>query len=280
MAEGWLLYCREDYEKNRWFAGELMERGRGLGLDIRLLIAGEENMAKLKPPAFAVNRTRDWRLAAALEKQGCRVFNPSETARIGNDKLESHALAARLGLPQMKYVSCDNAPERLASQTLGYPVVLKNPYGHGGSEVFLARDECELLALAATLPCGRVLLERLCGQPGVDVRVYVLGGEILAAVRRESAGGFRANLSLGGSASYYDLNDAEREMVARVAAALRLDYAGVDFILDEAGHFLFNEIEDAVGARALYRLGGVDVIHFYLQHVCNELDKANNRSNR
>ncbi len=280
MAEGWLLYCREDYEKNRWFAGELIARGSGLGLDIRLLIAGEEDILRLSPPAFAVNRTRDWRLAAALEKRGCRVFNPSETARIGNDKFESHALAGRLGLPQVEYAASENKPERLAAQPLGYPVVLKNPYGHGGNEVFLARDEAELLALAAALPCERVLLEKLCGRPGVDVRAYVLGGEILASVRRESAGGFRANLSLGGSASYYDLNDAERELVARVAAALPMDYAGVDFILDEAGHFLLNEIEDAVGARALYRLGGVDVIHFLLQYVCGELCKADNQNNR
>jgi gamma-F420-2:alpha-L-glutamate ligase len=265
MLEGWLLYHREDYVKNRWFAERLVERACAYGLDIRTVTDGQD--AAGGPPAFAVNRTRDWALAARLERGGCRVFNPSETARIGNDKIESHALAARLGLPQMEFAACDNRPECLAAQRLGYPVVLKNPHGHGGSEVFLARDEGELLALAQKLTCGRVLLEKPCGRPGSDVRVYVLGGQILTAVKRVSPCDFRANLSLGGTAAYYGLNAREREMAERVIGAVPLDYAGIDFILDEDGGFLFNELEDAVGARSLYRLGGHDPAELFARYI-------------
>lgn len=277
MIEGWLLYHREDYEKNRWFAGELIRQGGRSGLNIRLIVAEDTDIAGEAPPAFAVNRTRDWRAARVLEQRGCRVFNPSETARVGNDKLASYALAARLGIPQLESSAHGNRPQCLLAQPFGYPVVLKDPHGHGGHDVYLAWDDNELIERAALLPCTEVLVQRFGGRLGEDVRVYVLGGEILTAVKRFSHGDFRANLSLGGSVEYYELNDEERELVRRVAGALRLDYAGVDFLLDENGRFLFNEIEDAVGARGLYRLGGFDIIGLFVQHIRKELDSFCNR---
>lgn len=278
MVDGWLIYNRDDYDKNRWFADRLAQGGRDCGLGLSLRFADELGpgggaLPAGGAPAFAVNRSRDWRIARMLERAGCRVFNPSETARVGNDKIESHALAARLGLPQVGMAVCRNDPESVARHGLGYPAVLKNPHGHGGSDVHMVRSEAELRARASAMPCERVLVQRVCGRPGEDVRVYVLGGRVLAAVRRFSNDDFRANLSLGGSAEYYEPCDRMREMVARLAGALCMDYAGVDFILDANGGPLFNEIEDAVGARSLYRLGGHDPTALFLRHIRSELGR-------
>lgn len=272
MLSGWLVYNREDYAKNSEFAGLIMERGGGFGLDIRLkfageLQAGEGGMASEALPAFVINRTRDWLLGRGFEQCGRSVFNSPEVSRIGNDKIESHALAARLGLPQVAIHACRNRPEDVARHGLGYPVVLKNPHGHGGSEVFLARDEGELLAFASKLTCDCVLVQRLCGRPGADVRVYVMGGRILTAVRRHSSEDFRANLSLGGCVAPYELNERERGMAERIIDALWLDYAGIDFIFDADGGFLFNEIEDVVGSRSLYQLGLCDAAGLFAEYI-------------
>lgn len=281
MTGGWLVYNRGDYEKNRAFADLFPAEARKRGMDIELKFHDEialslssgklECACETGMPAFAVNRTRDWVLGFMLEQAGCRVFNSSEVTRVGNDKAQSHLLAARLGLPQVEMAFCANDPASLAQHGLGYPAVLKNPYGHGGSEVFLAHDEAELLSHASRMRCDRVIVQRLCGRPGADVRVYALGGRILAAVKRESSEDFRANLSLGGKVSFYDLNRTERGMAERVLSALRPDYAGVDFIFDGEGNFLFNEVEDAVGARSLYRLGRYDVAGLYLEHIASEM---------
>lgn len=280
MIEGWLLYNREDREKNRFFADRLISEGAKRGLGMRLVLA-DEFRAGLHggslciepegspPPAFAVNRTRDWRIARCLEAAGCRVFNSSEAARVCNDKTESHLLAAWLGLPQADMAFRRNEPADIRTHGLGYPVVLKSPYGHGGSEVFLANGEDELVALASGLVCGRVILQKLCGRPGEDVRVYVLGGKVFAAVKRKAASGFRANLSLGGIAEPYDLDAAGRGMAERILRALPLDYAGIDFLLDENGGLLFNELEDAVGSRALYGLGLCDTAELLLKYIDN-----------
>jgi gamma-F420-2:alpha-L-glutamate ligase len=279
MIEGWLLYTREDYAINRFFANNLIAGGaeHGLGIELRFtdeIHAGIQSglpcvtaAAGAVSPAFVLNRARCWLLARCLELQGIRVFNTSEAARICNDKMESHLLAAKLGLPQVDMRFCPNTPEGLANHGLCYPVVIKNPYGHGGSEVALANGEEELLAAAARMSCDKVIVQRLSGRPGEDVRVYALGGEILTAVKRRAVSGFRANLSLGGAVEPYTLDDAGRRMAERLLQALWLDYAGIDFILDEKGGLLFNELEDAVGSRSLYRLGSHDAAGLYLDYI-------------
>ncbi len=277
MDEGWLIYCREDWQKNRAYADRLMERAGVYGLGLKLALReelGDAALASGPLPLFAVNRSRDWCLAQGMERAGCIVSNPSEACRIGNDKVESHRLAARLGLPQVDMAVCRNDPDALGSQQLGYPVVVKDPFGHGGTGVFLARNREELLSVAARLPCGSVLLQRLCRMPGVDLRVFVLDGEVLAAVRRQSSTDFRANLSLGASVELCEPGAREVEMVRAITAALPLDYAGIDFIYDSPDQPLFNEIEDAVGSRSLYQLGGPDTADAYMALLAQKIKRS------
>ncbi len=274
MDEGWLIYCREDWQKNRAYADRLIERSCAHGMNLRLVLREElddTGVAFDCAPRFAVNRSRDWQLAQALEQAGCMVTNSSKACRIGNDKVESHRLAARLGLPQVDIAFCANNPDELSAHGLGYPVVLKDPYGHGGTGVFLAHNREELLSMAAILHCSLVLLQRLCGMPGVDLRVYVLGGEVLAAVRRQSATDFRANLSLGGTVELCEPGLRELEMVRAITTALPLDYAGIDFIYDSPDQPLLNEIEDAVGSRSLYQLGGPDTAEAYIALLARKM---------
>ena len=275
MDDGWLIYCREDWQKNRAYADLLIERACVHGMNLRLVLREglDDTVAFDCAPRFAVNRSRDWQLAQTLEQAGFLVSNCSEACRIGNDKVESHRLAARLGLPQVDMAFCANNPVELSAHGLGYPVVLKDPYGHGGTGVLLAHNREELQAMAAQLACHTVLLQRLCGMPGVDLRVYVLGGEVLAAVRRSSQNDFRANLSLGGTVELCEPGRKELAMVRAVTEALPLDYAGIDFIYDSADQPLFNEIEDAVGSRSLYQQGGPDTADAYMNHIALKLNR-------
>ncbi len=282
MDRGWLLYQREDIDRNRRFADWFVEAGPEFGFDIALrlvdeltlhLPAGSAAKGAGEPlPAFALNRGRDGLVSAFLQDAGCRVFNSTAVTAVANDKMRSHMLARQLGLPQVDMAFVPNAPVALAAQPLGWPVVVKHPGGHGGGQVLLARTAEELCTAAASFGGERVLLQRLCAQPGVDLRVYVLGGQVLQAVRRTAGEGFRANLSLGGHAEAVATPPAVARMVGAICGVLPLDYAGVDFLPDGQGGWLFNEIEDAVGSRALYEIGGFDVVRLFLAHVRATLD--------
>ncbi len=105
--------------------------------------------------------------------------------------------------------------------------------------------------------------------PREDVRVYVIGKRIVAAVKRSAPEGeFRANASLGGMVSRYELKEKDREYVEKIIDKLHDGLIGVDFIIDSDGQFVFSEIEDVVGARMLYRTHPeIDILREYLEWI-------------
>lgn len=77
-------------------------------------------------------------------------------------------------------------------------------------------------------------------------------------------------ICLGGTAYEHQLTAAELDIVNKVIDAIYIDYAGIDIIYDN-GYLVFNEIEDAVGARMLYKLTDIDPVKFYIQHILSTL---------
>ena len=275
MISGWLLYKKEEYLKNRPFADIFLHSCKEYGLDIELrfheelvlplVCNGGAAPGSMVRPVFVINRTRDHVAASVLESLGCRVFNSAQAARICNDKALSYLLAMQLGLPVMGTVVCSNTKGAYYRHGLDYPVVAKDPCGHGGSGVFLAQDANELANAAAMIASDRLIIQRLSDTPGVDIRFYILGGKALRAVKRSNAHDFRSNLSQGGSIEPYEPSCDDLELLGRITDALPLDYAGIDFIL-HGGKLFFNELEDMVGSRALYLLGDNPAL-LYMQYI-------------
>ena len=101
----------------------------------------------------------------------------------------------------------------------------------------------------------------------MDVRVYLLGGELFAAMERRGApGDFRSNFCLGGRAVRLAPPPALREAVERTCALAAFDYAGADFLRD-GERYLLNELEDVVGARMLYTYTELDPIAAFAAHI-------------
>ena len=96
--------------------------------------------------------------------------------------------------------------------------------------------------------------------------MWLLGGEIYAACLRRSATDFRSNYCLGGSAAVYPLSPAERAQVRAIAALVQADYYAIDFVRHQ-GRWVFNELEDTVGARMLYDLTPLDPLADYCRYI-------------
>lgn len=232
-----LLYESKEAERNEGFVRELQRFG-----DFELLTWddwSEEGMLVLSEKTagkMVLFRVRRPEAARFLEDRGTYLVNRAEVNRIANDKWQSFRLLAVLGLPVIPTFQ----------QPAAYPCVMKTADGHGGTEVSIVHR-------AEDLPED---LSRLVFQPLVehtaDVRAYVIGGEIVGAVKRTSAGSFKTNFSLGGSAERYRLDAEQERGVLHIARALKSDYIGIDFLLLPDGRHLFNEIEDPVGARSFY----------------------------
>ena len=277
---GALFYEGFEAERNRHYI-ELYFRAckkRGIALSLCLLERlsfGVQSGAPFlfydgKPfeiPDFAVMRLREPVLSRQLEQMGARVFNSSAVCALANDKRSTYQFAQSLGLPMMDTWFLTGGA---AEQSFPYPVVVKSARGFGGHEVRLANNKAELDDALLAFPAGGAVVQRLASDTGKDLRVYVVGKEIVCAMLRVSNGDFRSNYGLGGSAAPYALNDRGKGMVKCILSRIELSLAGIDFVFDN-GEAVFNEIEDVVGARMLYEHTNIDIVETYMDFIVSSL---------
>lgn len=180
-----------------------------------------------------------------------RVFNPATFCALANDKDACYRFMAAKGV------------EILPIDQTEPPMVVKPKDGHGGQGVRLIRS-------GEPVPPqdGNLVYQAVADTPGQDLRVWLLGGEIYAACLRRSATDFRSNYCLGGSAAVYPLSPAERAQVSNIAALVQADYYAIDFVRHQ-GRWVFNELEDTVGARMLYDLTALDPLADYCRYIQN-----------
>lgn len=252
---GIIVYDDASLKKNEFFARKLKSELIDLGLSTKVVSPSEAENEKAD---FAVMRVYDERLSRALEGRDVRVFNSALVASICNDKWKTFGFYSGNGVPL--------APTQTAEECdLGYPRIVKARHGHGGSEVFFARDESEFDRIVRTCR-DKMIVQPPVGIRGRDLRVYVIGGTPIVAMLRSSDEDFRSNFSLGGRAERHELTEEELSLVSKVYSLLRADFIGIDFIPSENG-LILNEIEDVVGCRMVYAYTNIDIIKLFAEHI-------------
>ncbi len=285
---GWILYTEGDSSRNPHYIRLYEKACERCGMSVHcglyrpsVLISDKKEaerqlreLLEQETPRFVINRTRDYALAKLLESMGIRVFNPSSIARLGNDKSEAYRYMQQRGIPVMPTVYGIQPPP-------WYPAVAKSCDGHGGTEVWYLADASawtdwkhERLQESGHRGAEKqYLIQQAASDLGKDVRVYLVGNEIKAAVLRTSQTDFRSNYCLGGKVQLHQLSDQEQELVARTIQGLSIGMAGIDFIFHH-GQWVFNEIEDMAGARSLYALTDYDIVNDYIHYIQKELDQT------
>ncbi len=269
---GWLIYNREDAEKNKAYIDWMLEEANKLGMELQfhyredLQIGHRQNQLYIDiqhnpvvPPAYAIVRTIDPFLTKQLEMLGTTCYNSSFVAEIANNKAKTHQYISSLGIPMSDTIYCGGSVQA----TLPFPFIAKEVHGRGGKSVYLVENHEQL----ASLPTEGEWLIQKPAIFGKDVRVFVVGKRIVAAVLRESATNFKANYTLGGSASLYKLSHEETALVQKIINSFDFGMVGIDFIFGDEGHFLFNEIEDVVGSRTLSALSEINIVRDYLEFI-------------
>jgi len=234
-----LIYSKEEAERNAFAVNKICSL---LG-------------AELKTPdydgdaEYVINRSNDYRVAVRFEKRGIRVFNPSEFSRLANDKQLCYDFMEQNGIEIM--------PTRYKTP----PFVKKPKDGHGGQGVVMCYSSREHEENA--------VCQKPASDLGKDLRVWVIGGKIVASMLRVSTSDFRSNFCLGGEAVSYEMSQDEIRLAKKIISLVKGDYYGIDFVFD-GGKAVFNELEDAVGARMLYAKGGIDIIEMYCEYIKNQ----------
>jgi ribosomal protein S6--L-glutamate ligase len=199
-----------------------------------------------------------WRLSAA----GVDVFNPPKAIECAVDKYLTSARLEAAGLTVPPTVVCEGASDALeAFERLGGDVVVKPIFGSEGRGIVrVSEPEMALRTFRTLERIGAVLyLQRFIENEGFDVRVLVLDGRVLGAMRRRANGDFRANVSCRGMAETHAVTDREAQFALSAAQATEARFAGVDLLYGRDGTCYVIEVNAVPGWRALQRVTGVDV---------------------
>ena len=268
----YLIYQKEDIDYNRSYIDMYFRSCAKRNIHLELITPDVFFVAPEMPveevtAGIVINRSRDVNVALECEKRGIPVFNNSEVCRLGNDKLAAVNYAEKKGIRVMQTFE--------TAYGLDFPFVMKSRDGHGGKEVFLIENEQAFDSVRSMAPLSnnRWIFQKVASDKGRDLRVYITGNNITAAMLRTSENDFRSNFSLGGSASIYTLSKSERKMVEKLTDGLDIGHCGIDFIFDH-GEPVFNEIEDVVGSRMLYKYTDIDVVEEYVDYISKSIQQA------
>jgi ribosomal protein S6--L-glutamate ligase len=199
-----------------------------------------------------------------FEMMGVFVANESQAISRSRDKLRSLQLLARdgVGLPVTGCAHSTKDIDGVISLAGGTPLVVKLIEGTQGVGVILAETKKAAQAVIEAfrgLDANILVQEYIKEAGGSDVRCFVVGGKVVASMKRQAAPGeFRSNLHRGGSAEKVKIAPEERSTAVRAARTMGLNISGVDILRSNHGAVVM-EVNSSPGLEGIEKATGVDV---------------------
>ena len=202
------------------------------------------------------------------------VFTPNSSQAIARsrDKLRSLQILARkgIGLPVTGFAHATEDIDGLLETVGGAPVVIKLLEGTQGIGVVLAETHQAAKSVIEAfrgLDANILVQEFIEEAKGMDIRCFVVGDRVIAAMKRQGAEGeFRSNLHRGGNSSKAKLTPKERSTAVRAAKAMGLKIAGVDLLRSNHGPVVM-EINSSPGLEGIEKTSGVDVAAKIIEYL-------------
>lgn len=241
--------------------------------DLSVMTDGERVDANLGEADFVVFLDKDHLRAKLLEKAGYKLFNRSEVIRICDDKALSYeALSGKVPIvptlfPPLSYFgeNSRNAFSK-ATEVFGFPMIVKTRKGSLGEGVFKAESERDYEKIIKASEGREIIFQKFYGKPGEDLRVIVVGGNAVCAMKRVNEYDFRANIERGGKGYNTDLTAEMKNLAEEAARTVGADYCGVDILFGDEG-LKICEINSNAFFGGVYKATGVDVGHKFAEYI-------------
>ncbi|MFO7779476.1 MAG: 30S ribosomal protein S6--L-glutamate ligase [Nitriliruptoraceae bacterium] len=221
-----------------------------------------------------------------FEMMGVYPAVESQAISRSRDKLRSLQLLAAegVGLPVTSFAHSTKDLEGLISLVGGAPLVVKLLEGTQGMGVVLAETTKaaeSVIGAFRQLDANILVQEFIKEAGGSDIRAFVVGNRVVAAMERTAAAGdFRSNVHRGGVARRIRLTPEERATAKRAAKILGLTIAGVDLMRSNHGPVVL-EVNSSPGLEGIESATGVDVAGKVIEYIANHAEeKATNRARR
>ncbi|WP_430883635.1 ATP-grasp domain-containing protein [Fusibacter sp. JL216-2] len=287
MKKGWVIYSKETLSSKfgnnafDWMVESASKYDMNVEVlfeeDFDLLTSGEQavfllNGKELAKPDFAVMRSYGLDLARHLESSGVPVFNKPTAMAISQDKWQTHQVLCKKGLrsPDTLWTSTPRTYSDILS-ILGSTFVVKGLLGSKGEDVYLVEGPESYDKALKQLKGQSVLYQRFVSESaGTDIRVHVIGGQVVAAVRRVSEGDFKSNFHQGGAARAVAITEEMKDLSLAAAKALELDFAGIDLLESLEGPTIC-EVNAIPGFRTICLTSETDIPSLIFEHVAKVL---------
>jgi gamma-F420-2:alpha-L-glutamate ligase len=200
-----------------------------------------------------------------LERLGVTLINGSDAIDNVKDKLYSQQILGQSNLPVPKTMLVKHPIDvKLVENNLNYPMIVKTLSGSYGSGVFMVENRKQFVQMMKmaelTRPSYNIIIQECIEDSfGRDLRVLVVNGKVAGCMMRQSIDGdFRANLTRGGEAIPYQIDDDIEWIGGECARLLNLDIAGVDLLFDE-GKYVICEVNSAPGFEGMEKYTKINI---------------------
>lgn len=208
-----------------------------------------------------------------------KVFSAIESQALvrSRDKLRSLQVLARagVGMPKTSFTNYTKDPEQLVKSVGGAPLVLKLLEGTQGLGVVLAETKNAATSVIEAFNGlgARVIAQEFVKEAGgADIRVFVVDGRVVGAMKRQGKEGeFRSNLHRGGTASIIELTDQEENTALKAARAMGLGIAGVDLLQSNNGPLVL-EVNSSPGLEGIETATGKNVAGEIIKYIERNVD--------
>ncbi|UFT97935.1 RimK family alpha-L-glutamate ligase [Radiobacillus kanasensis] len=294
--KGWVIYNGHlPGPKFKDFAEWIREAGEKQGTDIaiipndHLLSFHAENgptilqKEKTNFPDFVLYSDKDIPLARTIETMGIPVFNSSHSIELSDNKIETYQRLAAHHLPiprtmvAPKVFSGSLQAETFLSvpEFFTFPFVVKEAFGSFGEQVYLVHTEEELQQKLLDISNRPFILQEFIETSyGRDLRLNVVGDQVVAAMERTSDNDFRANVSAGGIMKPHTPTAQEKELAIQATKAIGADFAGVDLLFGKDGYPIICEINSNAHIRNIFDCTGINVADYIVSYVLNQVNRG------
>lgn len=282
---GWLVVNSQvRSDKFSEIYGLLLEAATACGLALELRDTADPVLTVggnvgIDYPDFAIFWDKDIYYAQMLEDAGVRLFNTPRSIALCDNKALTCLELARAGIAIPKTVIAPKTFEGVgypnrsfldaAACELGYPMVVKEVYGSFGQQVYLANDRHGLGCIVDRIGYKDFLLQEFVESSfGRDVRINVIGDEVVSAIMRVNEDDFRSNISNGGKARDHSPSASECRTAVSACRALGLDFGGVDlFYSGGQGDPIVCEVNSNPHFKSSQDCNGIDVAKGIMKHI-------------
>jgi len=233
---------------------------------------------------FVLFWDKDVKLANYLEQLGYRVFNSSKAIEICDDKALTHLTLMNSGIKMPRTIIAPKTFDNIGYtnynfldqiiKIIGFPMVVKESFGSFGQQVYLVTDEQELMLKVKQIGSKPMLFQQfITSSFGRDIRLQVVGGEVIASMFRYTENGdFRANLTIGGKMQEYNPSKEQCDLALRCCDIIGLDFAGVDILFGEQEEPIICEVNSNAHFKNIFDCTGVNAAQSIFKHIRGKVE--------